>query len=104
MANGRIEILKSMVQQNPGDAFGRYGLAMEYVNGGDLAAAAEQFQALLEHNPTYAAGYFHGGQTLEKLGRLDDAKNVYRRGIEVTRTTGDGHTRSELEGALALLG
>ncbi len=104
MASGRIEILKSMVEQNPGDAFGRYGLAMEYVNSGDLAAAAQQFEALLEHNPNYAAGYFHGGQTLEKMGRTDDARQLYRRGIEVTKQTGDGHTRSELEGALALLG
>lgn len=104
MASSRVEILRSMVEQNPGNAFGRYGLAMEYVNAGDLEAAVEQFQALLEHNPTYSAGYFHGGQTLEKLGRASDAKELYRRGIEVTKTTGDGHTLSELEGALALLG
>ena len=104
MGNSRIDILKSMVEQNPGDAFGRYGLAMEYMNGGDLEAAVTQFEALLEHNPNYAAGYFHGGQTLEKLGRTEDAKNLYRRGIQVTTTTGDAHTRSELEGALAMLG
>jgi Tfp pilus assembly protein PilF len=104
MANSRIEILKSMVEQNPGDAFGRYGLAMEYVNTGELEAAADQFRALLDHNPNYSAGYFHGGQTLEKLGRTDDAKDLYRRGISVTSATGDGHTRSELEGALAMLG
>ena len=100
----RIEILKSMVAQDPGGAFGRYGLAMEYVNSGELTAAAEQFSALLEHNPGYAAGYFHGGQTLEKLGRADDARELYRRGIDVTKASGDAHTRSELEGALALLG
>ena len=92
-----------MVEQNPADAFGRYGLAMEYVNAGELEAAAQHFQALLEHNPNYSAGYFHGGQTLEKLGRIDDAKDLYRRGIDVTKATGDGHTRSELEGALSLL-
>jgi Tfp pilus assembly protein PilF len=103
MANSRIEILKTMVEQDPAGAFGRYGLAMEYVNGGELEAAAEQFGLLLEHNPNYSAGYFHGGQTLEKLGRIEDAKALYRRGIEVTKSTGDGHTRSELEGALALL-
>jgi Tfp pilus assembly protein PilF len=104
MGNSRIDILKSMVEQNPGQAFGRYGLAMEYVNTGDLEAATEQFTALLEHNPTYAAGYFHGGQTLEKLGRAEDARNLYRRGIEVTTAAGDAHTRSELEAALAQLG
>ena len=104
MANARLETLKSMVEQDPASAFGRYGLAMEYVNTGDLDAAVEQFHALLEHNPAYVAGYFHGGQTLEKLGRPNDAKELYRRGIQAAGSIGDGHTRSELEGALALLG
>ena len=93
-----------MVEQDPAGAFGRYGLAMELVNTGDLAAAVDQFTALLEHNPNYAAGYFHAGQTLEKLGRIEEAKTLYRKGIEVTGTTGDSHTQSELQGALNMLG
>ena len=36
MATTRLDILKSMVEQNPGDSFARYGLAMEYRNTGDL--------------------------------------------------------------------
>ena len=39
MASTRLDILKSMVEQNPGDSFARYGLAMEYRNTGDLEAA-----------------------------------------------------------------
>lgn len=100
----RLEILLSMVEQKPADAFARYGLAMELVNTGKPEEAAAQFDLLLEHNPNYAAGYFHGGQTLEKLGRLDAARDIYRRGIEVTGRTGDSHTQSELQGALNLLG
>jgi tetratricopeptide (TPR) repeat protein len=60
--------------------------------------------ALLEHNPNYSAAYFHGGQTLEKLGRIDEARALYRRGIDVTGATGDAHTQSELRAALNLLG
>jgi tetratricopeptide (TPR) repeat protein len=104
MAGNRAEILRSMVEQDPASAFGRYGLAMEYVNSGDLESAAEQFAKLLEYNPAYAAGYFHGGQVLEKLGRIEDAKDLYRRGIELTAASGDGHTQSELQAALAMLG
>ncbi len=104
MAINRLEVLRSMVEQNPADSFSRYGLAMEYVNSGDLPAAVDQFKALLEHNPNYGAGYFHGGQTLEKLGRIDDAKALYGKGIEVTGATGDAHTRSELQAALNSLG
>ena len=104
MANPRLEILKNLVAQDPANAFTRYGLAMEYVNSGELQTAVDEFTALLEHNSNYAAGYFHGGQTLEKLGRIEEAKALYLRGIEVTTKTGDGHTRSELQGALDMLG
>ena len=103
MASNRAEVLKSMLAQDPKNTFARYGLAMELVNTGMLEEAVAEFAALLESNPEYAAGYFHGGQTLERLGRIEDARTMYERGIEVTTRTGDGHTRSELQGALDLL-
>ena len=92
-----------MVAQNPADAFARYGLAMELVKSGELQSAVAEFRALLEHNPNYAAAYFHGGQVLEKLGEVQQARALYEKGIEVTARTGDGHTRSELQAALDLL-
>jgi len=98
-----MEILKNMVAQNPSDAFARYGLAMEFANSGELAQAVAEYRTLLEHNPDYAAAYFHGGQALEKLGNIDDARAMYQKGIDVTARTGDQHTRSELQGALDLL-
>lgn len=104
MATTRLEILKNMVAQNPADSFSRYGLAMEYRNAGDLEAAIAEFRALLGMNPDYAAAYFHGGQTLEKLGRAEDARELYRRGIEVTSRKGEQHAREELQAALDLLG
>ncbi len=81
----------------------RYGLAMEYVRIGELETAVSEFAALLSHNPGYAAGYFHAGQTLEKLGRIEDAREMYRKGIDVTGASGDEHTRSELIAALRML-
>jgi len=104
MASTRLEILKSMVAQNPNDSFLRYGLAMEYRNAGDLGSAIEEFRALIAANPDYAAAYYHGGQALERADRLEEAAEMYRRGIEVTTRTGDGHARSELQAALDLLG
>lgn len=98
-----MEVLKTMVQQNPRDTFARYGLAMEYVNNGQLENAVKEFRALLESNPDYAAAYFHGGQALEKLGRVEEARQTYQQGIQVTSRTGDQHTLSELQGALDLL-
>jgi tetratricopeptide (TPR) repeat protein len=97
----RIDVLHQLLAQNPSSAFARYGLAMEYVKSGELDRAMQEFEALLAADPSYSAAYFHGGQTLEKLGRLDQARDYYRRGIDTTR---DAHARSELQAALDILG
>lgn len=102
--SNRLEVLQNMVAQNPKDSFARYGLAMEYANSGDLEQAMEAYRALLAVNPDYSAAYYHGGQTLEKLGRREDARALYRQGIEAATRIGDLHTRSEIQAALDLLG
>jgi tetratricopeptide (TPR) repeat protein len=104
MANTRLEMLKSMVAQNPADSFSRYGLAMEYRNAGDLEAAVSEFRSLIAANPDYAAAYYHGGQALERSGKLEEARELYGQGIEVTTRKGDLHARSEIQAALDLLG
>ena len=93
-----------MLEQDPKNTFARYGLAMEFANADNFDEAMEQFDALLKHNPDYAAGYYHAGRTLERMDKLDEAKQMYERGIEVTTRTGDAHTRSELQAALDILG
>lgn len=93
--------MKQLLEQNPSSAFARYGLAMEYVNSGALEEAVNEFKEILAADPAYSAAYFHGGQTLEKLGRLEEARDFYRRGAAVTR---DPHARSELQAALDILG
>ena len=103
MTNNRLEILRGMVANAPSDSFARYGLAMEYVKSGALQEAVDEFTRLLEMNEKYPAAYFHGGQALEKLGKLDEARALYEKGIEVTTALGDHHTRSELQAALDLV-
>jgi tetratricopeptide (TPR) repeat protein len=101
LASGRIEVLKQLVEQNPHSAFARYGLAMEYSKAGELESAVEEFAGVLVCDPGYSAAYFHGGQALEKLGRLEEARELYRRGVAQTR---DAHARAELQAALDILG
>lgn len=94
-------VLKQLLEQDPANTFVRYGLAMEYVKAGSYDSAVGEFEAILARDPTYAAAYFHGGQTLEKLGKLDEARDLYRRGVQVAR---DPHARGELQAALDILG
>jgi tetratricopeptide (TPR) repeat protein len=99
--DNRTDILKQMLAADPANSFARYGLAMEHIKDGNLDIAVQEFERLLERDPNYSAGYFHGGQTLEKLGRLEEARDFYRRGLAVTR---DPHARGELQAALDILG
>jgi Tfp pilus assembly protein PilF len=103
MATNRLEILKQMVGQDPNNSFARYGLAMEYASSGSFENAAAEFRALLERDENYCAAYYHGGQAFEKLGQVEEARDLYEKGIEACTRKGDVHTRLEIEAALSLL-
>ncbi len=103
MATNRLDLLKQMVAQDPANSFARYGLAMEYSNTGALEDAVREFETLIGQDANYCAAYFHGGQALEKLGRIDEARTTYEQGIAATTRKGDAHTRAELEAAIVSL-
>jgi Flp pilus assembly protein TadD len=104
MEKSRLEKLEDFLAASPDDSFVRYGLAQEYLRQGRAEQAVAQFRELLARHADYKAAYFHLGQALEKLGRLDEARQAYQTGIEVTARLGDEHARSELQAALDLLG
>jgi len=100
---GRLEMLQEHLTEFPEDAFARYGLAMEYANAGDGDGALKEFATLLEKNPNYTAGYFMAAQTLAKVARTDEAREMLRKGIASAERTNNAHARSEMEGMLAEL-
>ncbi len=103
MPSGRLEALQAILHNNPSDTLARYGLAMELVKAGRFEEAVAAFQALIAIQPDHAYAYFHAGQTLEKLGRVDEARRMYRSGADAAARKGDAHARGELETALGLL-
>ena len=100
---GRLEMLKEHLAEYPNDAFGRYGLAMEYANSGDHEAALSEFAILLKDNPDYTAGYFMAAQTLAKTGKVIEAREMLTKGIASADRTNNPHAQSEMEGMLAEL-
>jgi predicted Zn-dependent protease len=99
----RIAALNDILNENPKDAFARYGLAMEYSKQGDFDHALAEFSVLLENHPDYTAGYFMAAQTLVRAERVEDAKKMLQEGIASARRTGNSHAQSEMETMLAEL-
>jgi len=100
----RIASLRAFVAQQPEQPFPRYALALEHRKLGQLEEARAQLDEVMERFPDYVPAYLMAGGVLADLGRRDQAAEVYRRGVDAARRAGDGHARSELEGALAGLG
>lgn len=96
----RVSMLKEILEQNPDDAFARYGLALEFSNAGETALAMAEFEKLLAKHPDYTAGYFMAAQTLAKDERIDDAKKMLGSGISSAKRTGNTHAQSEMQAML----
>jgi Tfp pilus assembly protein PilF len=99
----RRELLETFVTQKPDDAFSRYGLAMECLNGGDTSAAESHFRELLLRNTEYVPAYLMFAQMLVKESRPDDAREVLQKGIAVASHAANAHALSEMEELLSEL-
>lgn len=99
----RREKLEAIVRERPDDAFPRYALAIECANTGDADAAISHFEELLLRHPAYVTGWFQYGQLLARIGRVEEARSVLRRGIECATVAGDLHARDEMQAALGAL-
>jgi tetratricopeptide (TPR) repeat protein len=100
----RLASLRAMVADDPDDAFGRYALALELRKQGLLEECCREFAELSNAQPEYHMTYYHYGRVLVQLNRREDAREIYRRGIEVTRKAGEEHACEELQAALSELG
>jgi predicted Zn-dependent protease len=96
----KITTLKEILAQDPGNAFARYGLAMELASRGEIAESLTEFDALIAANPDYTAAYFMSAQTLANVGRTAEAIERLHGGIASATRTGNRHALSEMQAML----
>jgi predicted Zn-dependent protease len=96
----KVEGLKKILVQDPGNDFARYGLAMELIRLGQTEAGLLEFSNLLERDPNYTAAYQMSAQTLATLGRPEEAIKRLKAGIASAERKGNRHAVSEMQGLL----
>lgn len=99
----RLQQLRDLLQDDPNDPFLNYGIAMELLSIGDDAGAVHEFRELTRKDPNYVPSYLMLGQTLQRLGRIDEAVAVLRDGTAVAKRVGNEHALSEMQALLAIL-
>ena len=98
-APSRLQQLLAFYEADPHDAFTIYALATEY-RAAEPLRAWEFYEKLLTEHPDYVGTYYHAGKLLEGFGKKDEAEQVYRKGLIVSRKAGQLHAASEIQQAL----
>jgi tetratricopeptide (TPR) repeat protein len=98
-----LEQLLPLLEADPGDAFARYAVAMEYAKQSRYAEALVQFAELVRRHPDYVPGYFMAGRTAKQNGDAAEAKRWYTEGVAAARRKGDRHAEDEISEALMML-
>jgi predicted Zn-dependent protease len=93
----RIALLTQVLEQNPTDAFARYGLAMAHTAEGRTEQALAEFTTLIHHNPDYVPAYQMSAQTLAKLNRSEEAITRLKEGLVAAQRTHNTHAASEMQ-------
>jgi len=100
----RLEMIRSMLANNPQDVFLSYSLGMELLSAGDASQAAAQFARVIELDRGYLPAYVEAGKALRAAGRPAEARAVFAEGLKLATARGDGHICDHIQQQLEGLG
>lgn len=101
MSNPRIENLRRMLEKHPDDPRLRFGLALEYEKAGRWADVAHHLERYLQQSEDEGNAWGRLGAALRRLGRHDEARAAYRKGIEAATRHNHPTMAAEFEEVLA---
>ena len=99
----RLEELRKMLAEEPGDAFLHYALGLELIKLLQYQEAIAAFQATLAADETYAAAYYQLGKIFADLDIVDVAKDYYAKGEQLALAKNDRKAAGEFREAIELL-
>ncbi|CAG4998573.1 hypothetical protein DYBT9275_02027 [Dyadobacter sp. CECT 9275] len=80
MKNNLLENLLTFYEEDPGDPFNIYALALEYLKF-DLSRSEALFSRLLKDFPEYLPTYYHAASFYSEQHHTALAEEIYKKGI-----------------------
>ncbi len=96
-ANPRTESLRRMVARDPADPRPHFGLAAEHEKAGEWESVVAELHAYLDLAEDQGNAWGRLGRALRRLGREEEARAAFRRGVEQARAHGHPSMALELE-------
>jgi len=96
----RREMLEEFVAADPADTFSRYALALELEKEQRAPEAIATLREVIARDAGYVAAYYHLGRLLGRAGETEEAREVYRTGLDVATKANDRRTRDEIQQAI----
>ena len=88
MTTSRIDTLMRLLAQDPADGTSHYMLGHEYFKAQKFAEAVAALQRYLQLAEDEGAAYRMLAQSLERLGKIDEARQAYRNGLAAATRLG----------------
>ena len=96
--DSRLMQLQAFLEEDPNDPFLLYALATEY-QPTDVGKALVYFEQLLANHPDYLATYYQVAHLYAELGREEQAKQAFEKGIAKAKDQKQAKTEQELQNA-----
>ena len=95
----RIKKLKELLEVTPADAFLQHALALETWKEGNSEEAIRLFKKVLEKDDNYIGSYYQLGKALEEQNKVEEAVQIYEKGMLKAKEAGEHHAYNELRAA-----
>ncbi|MCW5912905.1 MAG: tetratricopeptide repeat protein [Cyclobacteriaceae bacterium] len=99
MNTTRIQMLEKFMQNEPGDPFPVYALALEYQRL-DKPKARQLFELVLAKHPDYLPAYYMAGNFFLGQNEVDRAIEVLQRGLTLAKAQNNQATVREIQAVL----
>ena len=93
----KLATLSQILDQDPTNAFARYGLAMELVSQQRINDALSEFDRCIADNPNYVPAYQMSAQTMAAANQHEAALERLHQGIAAANRTGNQHALAEMD-------
>lgn len=99
----RFDMFNQVLEIDPEDSLANYGLADIFFQRGEPIKSIPLLEKVLSENEKYSVGYLLLGKCYLELDQLDQAREVFEKGISIASTQGDLMPANEMQAKLTAL-